>query len=146
MTSSTETTGFSRWRRSGGPLRYQKKRCVGRVVSHFAVSKAAIFVFWSVLESLLTFYLTRCHSAEFMLVFIIYAETTINYHGHVDVVGVELHVDLLVKQGLGVGVEVQSDASSHCCSMGFDEFRWMLIKKKRFCWVGGGSLCSDTHW
>jgi len=30
-------------------------------------------------------------------------------HGHVDVAGVELHVDLLVDQSLGVGVEVGAD-------------------------------------
>merc|ERR1719232_2246099 len=30
-------------------------------------------------------------------------------HGHVDVAGMKLHVDLLVDQGLGVGVEVDAD-------------------------------------
>jgi len=34
-------------------------------------------------------------------------------HGQVDVAGVELHVDLLVKQGLGILVEILSDSGSH---------------------------------
>merc|ERR1712187_778427 len=39
-------------------------------------------------------------------------------HGHVDVAGVHLHVDLLVDQGLAVLLVVLSDAGSHdasCC-------------------------------
>jgi len=33
----------------------------------------------------------------------------VSSHGHVDVAGMELHVDLLVDQGFGVGVEVDAD-------------------------------------
>jgi len=33
----------------------------------------------------------------------------VSSHGHVDVAGVQFHVDLLVDQGLGVGVEVDAD-------------------------------------
>jgi len=40
-------------------------------------------------------------------------------HGHVDIAGVELHVDLLVDQGLGVGVEVGAD-------LGNGHFAWMV--------------------
>jgi len=37
-------------------------------------------------------------------------EATLNsYHRHVDIAGMEFHVDLLVDQGLGVGVEVGAD-------------------------------------
>ena len=36
-----------------------------------------------------------------------------SYHGHVDVAGVQLHVDLLVDQGLAVLLVVLSDAGSH---------------------------------
>ena len=35
------------------------------------------------------------------------------YQGHVDVAGVQLHVDLLVDQGLAVLLVVLSDAGSH---------------------------------
>ena len=35
--------------------------------------------------------------------------TTFSHHGEVDVGGIELHVDLLVDVGLGVGVEVLAD-------------------------------------
>ena len=37
----------------------------------------------------------------------------VGVHGHVDVAGVELHVDLLVDQGLALLLEVLSDAGSH---------------------------------
>ena len=37
----------------------------------------------------------------------------LSYHGHVDVGGVELHVDLLVDGSLGVGVEVLSNLGRH---------------------------------
>ena len=37
----------------------------------------------------------------------------LSYHGHVDVGGVELHVDLLVDGSLGGGVEVLSDFRGH---------------------------------
>merc|ERR1712142_706110 len=34
-------------------------------------------------------------------------------HSHVDIAGIELHVDLLVEHSLGVGVKVNSDFGSH---------------------------------
>ena len=37
----------------------------------------------------------------------------VGVHGHVDVAGVELHVDLLVDQSLALLLEVLSDAGSH---------------------------------
>ena len=37
-----------------------------------------------------------------------------NYHGEIDVAGIELHVDLLVDEGLGLGVVVlANDGESH---------------------------------
>ena len=42
------------------------------------------------------------------------------HHGEVDVGGVELHVDLLVDEGLGVGVEVLADLGlRHLDAVGF---------------------------
>ena len=36
-----------------------------------------------------------------------------SHHCHVDVAGVELHIDLLVDHGLRVGVKVNPDTGSH---------------------------------
>jgi len=42
----------------------------------------------------------------------------VGVHGHVDVAGVELHVDLLVDQSLALLLEVLSDAGSHLEMLG----------------------------
>ncbi len=69
------------------------------------------------------------------------------YHRQVDVVGVELHVDLLVDSGLAVGVEVLSDSGSHDDDFEFLEtsifFRYVPFGFGLF--VDNDKLTTDTE-
>lgn len=63
-------------------------------------------------------------------------KTWLNYHGHVDVGGLELHVDLLVDESLAVIVVVHAD-DGHLDEVVVDEFVMEKKKQRLF------SLCRD---
>lgn len=62
------------------------------------------------------------------------------YHAEVGIGGVELHVDLLVQEGLGFGVEILSD-DGHLDGL---ELLDCTDENKR--WLLDAGLCSITHW
>merc|ERR1711878_66223 len=57
-------------------------------------------------------------------------------HGHVDVAGVQLHVDLLVDQGLAVLLVVLSDAGSHDVEL--------LLLSSCVCTLSGAAVTSQS--